>query len=97
MMDGNTQFLMICFDVRDEKRLSKVSNTLENYGTRVQRSVFECLLNNIQLATLKAKLERLINTEKDQIRYYALCPRDVNKILIDGPGTLTIDPDFMIV
>ncbi len=88
---------MICFDIRDEKRLKKVSDTLENYGCRVQRSVFECHLENDELASLKAKVKRVIEPNEDQVRYYVLCPRDMKKILIDGPGIVTPNPDFLMV
>jgi len=96
-MDKKARFFMICFDIRDERRLVKVSDTLENYGCRVQRSVFECFLDEVQLSKLKAKMERLIDPGEDQVRYYVICPRDVKKILIDGPGTVTIDPDFLVI
>ena len=36
-----TTFYLICFDVRDAKRLRKIANEMENFGNRVQRSVFE--------------------------------------------------------
>jgi CRISPR-associated protein Cas2 len=39
---------MVCFDVSDEHRLRRVANELENFGQRVQRSVFECWLDDKQ-------------------------------------------------
>ncbi len=97
MNNETAHFFMICFDISDERRLAKVSDTMENYGCRVQRSVFECFLDDLQLANLKDKIKRLIDPEKDQVRYYILCPRDMKNILIDGPGSVTVDPDFLVV
>jgi len=90
-------FYVICFDIRDETRLAKVSNTLENFGYRVQRSVFECYLDSQEITDLKHRLCRIADLSEDQIRYYQLCPKDKEKILIDGPGEVTRDEDFKVI
>lgn len=43
-----------------------------NHGQRVQNSVFECLLDPTQFAELKHRLEKIVNPEKDSLRYYFL-------------------------
>lgn len=55
-----------------QKRLRKVAKVCENYGQRVQRSVFECLVDAAQARILKARLTELINPEKDSLRFYYL-------------------------
>ena len=75
---------VICFDVSDSKRLRKVSTELENFGARVQHSVFECHLNPKQLSALKQKLAKIINPEADRIHYFSLCAKDEKRIQIDG-------------
>jgi CRISPR-associated protein Cas2 len=92
-----TEFYVICFDVHDAKRLRKIANEMENFGTRVQRSVFECHLNNEQLQELKPRLAQLMAIEADQVRYYPLCGKDQAICIIDGTGKLTTDPDYLIV
>ena len=64
--DVNTQTLA------GQKRLRKVAKVCQNYGQRVQNSVFECIIDTTQLKELQAKLESLMNKEKDSIRYYYL-------------------------
>ncbi len=91
-----TSFYVICFDIRDDRRLIKTSNTLENFGKRVQRSVFECYLDDAELARLKKRIEELIDVEEDSVRYYSLCPRDVEKIIVDGPGDVLRDYDYLV-
>ena len=88
---------MVCFDVADPARLRRVADELENFGRRVQRSVFECWLDDRQLFELKNRLAGHIDPLEDHIRYYGLCPRDVPGIGIDGPGHLCRDIDFTIV
>ncbi len=91
-----TAFYVICFDVRDAKRLRKIANQMENFGTRVQYSVFECHLENAQLQELQQRLSNLLEPTEDQVRYYHLCGKDKLNIVIDGKGQVSSDPDYMI-
>jgi len=69
--------VVITYDVNTEtdagkKRLHQVAKQCENYGQRVQNSVFECILEPALLKQLQNRLEHIIDTEKDSIRYYFL-------------------------
>ncbi len=69
--------ILITYDVNTENsqgrsRLRKVAKQCENYGIRVQNSVFECILNAAELRALKHKLLSLINADKDSLRFYNL-------------------------
>jgi CRISPR-associated protein Cas2 len=92
-----SRFMMICFDVADDRRLRRISNELENFGQRVQRSVFECWLDEPDLFELKRRLGELLNPAEDQVRYYPLCPKDIRQIRIDGPGDVTGDIRYTIL
>jgi len=89
-----TTFFMVCFDVSDKRRLRRVSNELENFGIRVQRSVFECRLDDSDFNDLKKRLLKLIDEEQDHVRYYKLCSKDTPCVLIQGLGEVTTDPDY---
>ncbi len=69
--------VLITYDVNTEtatgrKRLRKVAKQCTNYGRRVQNSVFECILDNAQLVTLKAILADTIDESVDSLRFYYL-------------------------
>lgn len=69
--------VLVTYDVNTEtaagkKRLNKVAKQCQNYGQRVQNSVFECVLDPALLKQFKSRLEKLIDVEKDSIRYYYL-------------------------
>lgn len=69
--------VVVTYDVNTEtdagkKRLRKVAKACQNYGQRVQNSVFECLIDPARLKQLQARLEKLIDKEKDSLRYYYL-------------------------
>ncbi len=69
--------VLVTYDVRTSEpggaaRLRRVAKACRDYGQRVQFSVFEIEVDPAQWATLKAKLERLINADQDSLRYYYL-------------------------
>lgn len=69
--------VLITYDVSTETdngkaRLRKVAKQCQNYGQRVQNSVFECVLEPALLIKLKAQLDEIIDPDVDSIRYYHL-------------------------
>ncbi len=54
------------------RRLRQVAKQCENYGQRVQYSVFECIVDPAQWAVFRQKLLDRINPEKDSLRFYFL-------------------------
>lgn len=57
-------------DKEGETRIRKVARICEGYGFRVQRSVFELILEKKDLTVLMHKLELLIETNCDSVRVY---------------------------
>ncbi|MCX8082691.1 MAG: CRISPR-associated endonuclease Cas2 [bacterium] len=90
-------FVIISYDIVDDKRRNKVSKFLENYGTRVQYSVFECIIDEEQLDEIQEITKDIINEAEDSIRYYRLCEICLKKVDIAGNGEITKDMDFYIV
>jgi CRISPR-associated protein Cas2 len=69
--------MLITYDVNVEtragrKRLRHVAKICQDYGQRVQESVFECLVTPARWTELRAKLVSEINPEKDSLRFYRL-------------------------
>ena len=59
-------------DATGRKRLRQVARACEDYGQRVQFSVFEIEVDPAQWTRLKARLEGIIRPELDSLRYYYL-------------------------
>ncbi len=88
---------LVCYDVVDDRRRTKVAHLLEGYGLRVQKSVFECVLSKEQYAMLQKKLKRYLNLEEDQLRFYPLSDRCRQKTLVIGfQPAYQIDDDMFI-
>ena len=69
--------VLITYDVNTEtvsgkKRLRKVAKQCENYGRRVENSVFECILDQAQSVVLKQSLIDIIDENVDSLRFYYL-------------------------
>ena len=77
-------FYLITYDITLDRRRNKVARILEGYGMRVQKSVFECVLNPDQREMLQRKLSRYIKPDEDQVRFYPLSPRYRKKVLVMG-------------
>lgn len=64
---------LACFDISDDRIRRRVSQRLEQYGVRVQYSVFEVSLNSMdELDALKSVIKDSIEDD-DDVRFYALC------------------------
>ena len=59
-------------DAGGPKRLRHVSKACRDFGQRVQYSVFEIEVDPAQWATLKNRLEKIIDLKVDSLRYYYL-------------------------
>ena len=54
------------------KRLRRVAKACQDFGQRVQYSVFEIEVDPAQWTALKARLEAIIDPRSDSLRYYHL-------------------------
>jgi CRISPR-associated protein Cas2 len=69
--------LLITYDVstttrEGERRLRKVARACEDFGQRVQKSVFECRVGPAEWAKFKFRLLKEMNVKEDSIRVYFL-------------------------
>lgn len=69
--------VLVTYDVKTSEpggatRLRRVARACQDFGQRVQYSVFEIEVDPAQWTTLKARLEHLIKPELDSLRYYHL-------------------------
>ena len=83
------QFVVVVYDISDDRRRTRLHDTLLQYGTPVQYSVFECLLEAKRLEAMKRAVRRVIRPRVDRVRYYYLCASCVAKTEVtSGPEVL---------
>ena len=59
-------------DAAGRRRLRRVAKACQDYGTRVQWSVFECSVGDRELVNLRAKVLGIIDETLDSVRIYRL-------------------------
>lgn len=94
--------VLITYDVNTEdaagrRRLRQIAKQCVNYGQRVQFSVFECLLDAAQCRSLQAKLCKIMDPQKDSLRFYYLGDHYKSKIEHFGAKTSYLPEDPLIL
>ena len=75
-------WVIVAYDVSTEtkagrKRLRRIAQVCKDYGQRVQKSVFECQVNEMNFEELRRRLLKEIDEREDNLRLYRLTePRD---------------------
>ena len=93
--------ILITYDVSTAdpggaKRLRRVARLCQDRGQRVQKSVFECLLDPAQWVALRAKLADAIDPERDSLRFYYLGAKWQGRVEHLGHQT-ALDPEGPLI
>lgn len=88
---------VLVYDVVDQRRRTRLHRALKNFGTPVQRSVFELDLEPGEVARMMEMVSNTIQPEEDAVRVYRICSSCLTEARLLGAGTLSIDPDYYIV
>jgi CRISPR-associated protein Cas2 len=84
-------------DAAGRRRLRRVAQVCMAYGQRVQKSVFECVLNEAALELLKHRLAREMEKSKDSVRIYRLMePRERHLSLIGKQPAFDIHDPLLV-
>ncbi len=84
--------MIVAYDIADPKRLNTVAKIIQDYGTRVQKSIFEVAVDEKIFAEMKARLEIVIVPGEDGVKYFPVCEKCAGTVEIIGQGFFT-DPD----
>ena len=64
--------VLVIYDIPDDKRRLKLSNFLEGYGRRVQKSAFECFMSLDEMRDLYQKIKKRVRVEEDDVQYFSI-------------------------
>ena len=84
--------MIVAYDIAEPRRLNKVAKVVKDYGLRVQKSIFEVAVNNNLFLEMKSRIEDIIETTADGVKYFPLCEKCAGTVEIIGQG-IFIDPD----
>jgi CRISPR-associated protein Cas2 len=74
------------------RRLRNAAKQCQNFGQRVQNSVFECVVDPDKWVELRNRLLRICDPEKDSLRFYFLGAKWRGKVEHHGTKKI-LDPD----
>ena len=99
---GVKVLILITYDVNTEttsgkKRLRDVAKCCVKHGQRVQNSVFECMVDNAQMISLKAILTEIIDEDVDSLRFYYLGNKYQTKVEHVGVDRGVAQDDVLIL
>ncbi|MFZ3071223.1 MAG: CRISPR-associated endonuclease Cas2 [Anaerolineaceae bacterium] len=77
-------FIVIVYDISNDKRRTKLHKLLKNFGSPVQYSVFECILSLAEIEKMKKDVKKILRPKTDHLRYYSLCNACKKKVEIIG-------------
>jgi CRISPR-associated protein Cas2 len=96
-------WIVVCYDVNTEtaagrKRLRRVAQVCKNFGQRVQKSVFECKVDEMKYEDLRRKLLKEVKLELDNLRLYRLTePREKRVEEYGAVRTVFFDEETLLV
>ena len=91
------QFLVVVYDISNDRRRTRLHDALLDYGTPVQYSVFECLLNEEGLGRLKRAVGKVIRPRVDRVRYYPLCQSCLKKVEVSSGVEVLSEEEVIVV
>ena len=67
-------FIVVAYDISDDKTRAKLHKTLRRFGERVQFSVFECILTREMFEQMRGEVASVLeHQELWRVRYYEIC------------------------
>lgn len=84
--------ILVTYDVdttgkSGQSRLRRVAKACVDYGQRVQNSVFECELTEVQYCILKERIQEIIDKDTDSVRFYHLNRSENRRVEVLGKET----------
>ena len=95
-------YILVTYDVdttdkSGQRRLRRVAKACLDYGQRVQNSVFECELTDVQFCILKERINEIIDHALDSIRFYHLNRSENRRVEVMGVDTAFDVNDAIII
>ncbi len=84
--------MIVTYDISEPARLIRVAKVMEDFGIRVQLSVFEVEIKGSLFEKMKSRIEREIEPELDGVKYFPLCEKCAGTLEVIGQG-IYVDPD----
>ena len=72
-------YVLIAYDIRSDKKRTKLAKNLLQFGIRTQKSIFECEINKKELSIIK-KIAEKFSDDEDLVSVYEIYEKDTKRI-----------------
>jgi CRISPR-associated protein Cas2 len=88
---------LVCYDIVGDQARARVAAALQQWGDRLQKSVFLCTLTHEEQAELIERIREMIDTATDSVYFVDLCGTCWNSVEVLGQATVTPPPLYWAV
>ena len=88
---------VVCYDISDDARRSRLAATLLDFGARVQESVFVANLDSQLAAKMLDRIRRLVEPRTDGVHVFELCAACAAKTATFGEAELVKDERYYVI
>lgn len=84
--------IIVAYDIANPSRLNRIAKVIKDYGVRVQKSMFEITVDHTSFSEMKARVEKIIESSENGVKYFPICEKRSGKLEIIGEG-IFVDPN----
>ena len=88
---------VVCYDIADDARRSRIANALLDFGSRVQESVFVAHLDAELAARMRRRLGALVDEELDKVNIFELCEACGKRESVLGKAEVPEDREWYVI
>lgn len=88
-------YVLIIYDIVDNKRRYTFAKTMNSYGFRVQKSAFEAMISDKLYRKLLEIVPRIIAKKEDSVRIYKI--RGTGEVQLFGVNTRIENEEVVII
>ena len=89
--------VIVAYDLSDDRRRTRLHDTLKQFGRHVQKSVVECWLEPREVLWLKQAIYEIVKERTDEVKFYYLCEACKRRVEATVASKMTSDPPLIIV
>jgi CRISPR-associated protein Cas2 len=93
----NKTLYLVTYDIPDDRRRTRLHDRLLDFGSPVQYSVFECLVDKVELKKMQKMIQKTISVRRDHVRIYTLCVTCKGKTWVSGGEEALDEPVAVVV
>lgn len=88
---------VVCYDISDDARRSRVASALLDFGSRVEESVFVANLDSELAAKMLDRIRRLVEERSDRVHVFEMCASCAARTVAIGEAEIVKDQRYYII